>query len=171
MRDMTVSFCSLLLVAAMFLTGCTSQQPEPERQAETETSADEGPGADEPGSVHLSSLAGQTWQLTQLSRDGMESTLLLDVQRLPTISIQDGTQAIGYGGVNTWYASYEEPAPGEIAWSGFSTTEMFGDSPEQDLETSFYEVLTSTTRTHITEDEMVLSNADSSMALAFQRLQ
>lgn len=129
------------------------------------------PGTDAPGPASLSSHAGQTWQLTRLSRDGMESTLLLDVQRLPTITIQDGDRAIGYGGVNTWYADYTEPAPGEIIWRGFTTTEMFGDSPEQDLETIFYEVLTSTTRTHITEDELVLCNADSSMALAFERLQ
>lgn len=132
---------------------------------------DPGADASEPARLSLASHTGQTWQLTQLSRDGMESTLLLDVQRFPTITIQDGARAIGYGGVNTWYAAYEEPAPGEIVWSGFTTTEMFGDSPEQDLETSFYEVLTTTTRTHITEDELVLSNADSSMVLAFERLQ
>lgn len=132
---------------------------------------DPGSDASGPARMSLACHAGQTWQLAQLSLDGMESTLLLDVQRLPTITIQDGSRAIGYGGVNTWYADYEEPAPGEIAWSGFTTTEMFGDSPEQDLETIFYQVLTSTTRTNITEDEMVFSNADSSMSLAFVRLQ
>jgi heat shock protein HslJ len=139
--------------------------PDP---AETAVQTDPGTNASE--SARLSSLAGQTWQLTQLSREGMESTLLLDVQRLPTITIEDSVYVNGFGGVNNWYATYAEPAPGEISWSDFTTTEMFGDSPEQDLEISFFEALTSTCRTHITEDELVLSNADSTIAVAFELL-